>query len=115
MAEKKKREAETPLHTTRRGQIFAIIEERVSNSGYSYMQFEITRKWLVKSSQSEKSGVGLFEHQENEIVDVVRAACQWIREQSKGTEVVAETHDQEVRNGSDTFGVSMQTEDSPEA
>lgn len=86
MADKKKREAEKPLHTIRRGQIVATIEERQSNAGFSYFQFEIARKWLVKSSQTEKTGSGLFAHQEAEIVEVVTAACAHIRDVANGSD-----------------------------
>ena len=86
MADKKKREAEMPLHTIRRGQIVATIDERQSNAGFTYLQFEITRRWLVKSSQSEKSGTGLFAHQEAEAIDAIKAACAYIRDRANGSE-----------------------------
>ncbi|MFC1596333.1 hypothetical protein ACFL5Q_00105 [Planctomycetota bacterium] len=86
MADKKKREVEKPLHKIRRGQIVATIEQRQSNAGFSYYQFEIGRKWLVKSSQTEKTGTGLFAHQEAEIVEVVTAACAHIRDLANESE-----------------------------
>ena len=83
MADKKKREVEKPLHTIRRGQIVATIEERQSNAGFTYLQFAIGRKWLVKSSRSEKTGAGLFAHQEAEVLEAVKAACSYIRERAE--------------------------------
>ena len=87
MVDKKKRETEKPLHTIRCGhQIVATIEERQSNAGFSYFQFEIGRKWLVKSSQTEKSGSGLFAHQEAEAIEAIKAACAYIRDRENGRE-----------------------------
>ena len=82
MAEKKKHEAEKPLHTIRCGQIVATIEERQTNAGFSYLQYSIGRRWQVKSSRSEKQGSGLFAHQENEVIEAVKAACAYIKDRA---------------------------------
>ena len=101
MVDKKKRETEKPLHTIRCGhQIVASIEERQSNAGFSYFQFEIGRKWLVKSSQTEKSGAGLFAHQEAEVLEAVQAACAYIRDRENGRE--EEGKSQPIPSGSNT-------------
>ena len=100
MPDKKKLEAEKPLHTIRCGQIVATIEERQSNAGFSYFQYEIGRKWLVKSSQTEESGAGLFAHQEAEVLETVQAACAYIRDRENGRKEGGKS--QPVHSGSNT-------------
>jgi hypothetical protein len=116
MPERKKREPkEEVLHTVRHGQVVATVELRQANSGFLYESITFSRRFVARSSNKESSANCFFSHQEADLKAAIADACKFVRERANGTEAVAETPDQEASNDSDSFGVSMQTEDSPEA
>ena len=99
MTNKKKSEAAEPLHTIRRGhQVVVTIERRQANTGFEYEVLVPARRFVTRSSNREASGNCFFAHQEEEIVEAVRAACSWIRDRANGNGEVPSPTDEPESN-----------------
>ena len=77
LAMSKKKKAETPIHTIRRGAIKASIWRRQTPTGFEYLDFTIARTWAQKNGK-EASAANYFADNEIDLIDVVRDCSEFI-------------------------------------
>lgn len=79
---KKKKAAaiESPVHTIRAGAVAASIWRRQSPAGYVYFDFSLTRSWQSLSSGNIGHSKNFFSKNQEELLQVVEQASQWIAE-----------------------------------
>ena len=104
MTEKKRPGAlrQEALHTIQCGQVQARIQSRQSNAGFIYREFTLSRCFtsLTAGKAVKKSSSFFIEH-ENSIIQSVREACEWIRNEAsepKPPEPVEEQEDLRIDN-----------------
>jgi hypothetical protein len=80
MPEKKRtNNKNAPEHTIRCGSITASIFHRQSNAGYTYLDFQIGRVFVNRSTNREVHGNAFYENNEQDLIQTVQEACAWIR------------------------------------
>jgi hypothetical protein len=80
MPEKKKTNNKAlPEHTVRCGSITATICARQTNAGYSYLDFQLGRVFVNRSTNREVHGNAFYESNEQDLIKTVQEACAWIR------------------------------------
>jgi hypothetical protein len=72
-----------PAHTIRCGEVTASIYERQSNSGFTYFDYSLGRRWLCASSRREAHGTSFFLKNERDLIEAVRAVSAWLRERDQ--------------------------------
>lgn len=84
---KKKKPAptETPVHTIRGGVVAASIWRRQSPAGYVYFDFSLTRSWQSLSSGSTGNSKNFFAMNQQDLMQVIQQASQWISENEQNT------------------------------
>jgi hypothetical protein len=70
------------IHTITIGSCSAIIELKASNSGYKFLTYRIVRSFVTSTNRTNSSAC-LFESNEQDVIDTVRAASAWIRANAK--------------------------------
>lgn len=69
-----------PIKTIRRGAVAASIWKRQTPTGFSYLDFSLSRSWKLKSGEREGYSQNFFETNQEALFDVVEEACEFIRE-----------------------------------
>ena len=75
--------------TIREGAVAATVWKRQSSAGMEYLDFSLSRSWKSKNGEKEGYSQNFFEANERALVQVVIAACSFIRAQQtefKGTD-----------------------------
>ena len=65
-------------HEIRSGEIGILISLRQSNSGFSYYSYRVVRCWSARATGKETHGCSFFDSDEEDIVQGVRQASEWI-------------------------------------
>jgi hypothetical protein len=80
MSEKSKQSAKVkPRHVIRCRQISANIYFRQANSGHEFFDYLLERQWQSLRSSKVLKGTTLFEANEDDAIECIRKACEWIR------------------------------------
>ena len=95
--EKDAQSKQHPIKTIRNGAIAANIWERQTPTGYSYLDFSISRSWKLKDGQREGYSSSFFESNEAALIDVITKAAEFIRTQNANTSLMS--GDAKVKNG----------------
>lgn len=74
---------ETPVHTIRAGAVAASIWQRQSPAGYVYFDYSLTRSWKSLSSGNTGYSKNFFSKNQQELLQVIQQASQWIAEHEK--------------------------------
>ena len=83
-----------PEHTICCGEVTASIFLRQSNSGYTYYDFALDRSYRSMATGKELHGANFFERHKEELVQAVRKAAAWIREETaRGVKDDSTQHD----------------------
>ncbi len=69
-----------PEHEVRHGQVVATVFRRQTNSGFSYLDFTLSRCWRSQNSAKEQNGAGFFAENESDLIEAIRQASAWIRQ-----------------------------------
>ena len=81
MAEKKTSTTkQKPEHTVTCGEVTASIYLRQSNCGFPYYDFALGRTWKSVATGKECHGATFFDKNEEDVVEAVRKAAEWIRQ-----------------------------------
>lgn len=80
MTNKKPAAKQKPMHVVRAGEVIGEVFSRQSNAGYLYFDFTISRRFTARNSGREVRGASFFHANEEDLVAVIRGACEWIRE-----------------------------------
>jgi hypothetical protein len=84
MAEKKSTNGkQKPVHVVRCGEAIAAIYLRQSNAGFSYYDFSLGRCWNSLATGKESHGSSFFEKNEDDLLQAVRQAAQWVRDKNR--------------------------------
>lgn len=76
----KKQAKQNLVETIREGAVAASIWRRQTPTGFEYLDFSISRSWKMKSGEKEGYSQNFFERNEDALSEVIRRACQFIRE-----------------------------------
>jgi hypothetical protein len=96
MTEKKKSTGSGahPKHTIRSGEVTASIYQRQSNTGYAYLDFSLSRSWKSASTAKEAHGTSFFVENEEDLMEAIRQATEWIRSKIGPSSAAAPPHPQ---------------------
>ena len=72
-------------HQIRCGVVTASIYIRQSNCGFPYFDFSLTRSWKSVTTGKEAHGSSFFDCNEQDLVEAVQRACEWIRGKAEPT------------------------------
>lgn len=93
MNEKKKSiTKQKPEHVIRCGQVTAMIYLRQSNSGLLYRQFSLGRSWSSMATGKEAHGTTFFHDNQEDLIQAVQQASEWIRHKIAGALPDDRTH-----------------------
>jgi len=86
MAEKKKQTTpkKKPEHVVQRGGVIGSIHLRQSNCGFPYFDFSLSRTWKSAATGKDSHGSTFFDRNEEELLEVIREICAWIRRKMTG-------------------------------
>jgi hypothetical protein len=76
-------EAAEPVHTIRVGAVSASIWRRQSTSGFAYYDFSLSRSWQSMSTNKTGHSKSFFTRSCAELLEVIKKACAWIKEQEQ--------------------------------
>lgn len=83
MTEKKKPlEKQSPLHSITCGEIVAEVHSRLSNSGFSYLDFTLERIYVTGTGKATR-GMTFFAKNAKDIAEAANKASEWIRSRSQ--------------------------------
>jgi hypothetical protein len=86
MSEKKRTSPKnTPEHVIRHGEVTVEISITQSNSGYQYFHYSIGRRFNSMTTGKEAHGSSFFHRHEEDLVQAIREASEWIRTKLQGT------------------------------
>ena len=80
MADKKQTTTkQKAAHVIHVGEVRGTIHVRQSNSGFSYLDFFLSRCWASRATGKEAHGSTFFEKNEQDLIQAVHEASAWIR------------------------------------
>lgn len=82
---KSNKDAQAPIEVIRRGAIAASIWNRQTATGFEYLDFSISRSWKTKTGDKEGYSSNYFPRNEEELIEVIRKASQFIRAYEAGS------------------------------
>lgn len=71
-----------PIYEVTCGSITGSAFRRVTNSGFSYIDFTLTRSWTSQSTGKLQRSGTFFQEHEKDIVECCRQMANWIRAQN---------------------------------
>jgi len=94
MNDKKKPAAQKimPEHTIRCGNTIATIHQRSSHTGYVYWDYSLSRTWRSRSTTNDLFGDSFFIDNQDDLVEVIGKACEWIRNKVLSPDAAASAH-----------------------
>lgn len=73
---------QAPAQVIRCGEVTATVQAQLSPTGYQYFDFVVHRHWTRGTTGKESSATSFFDRNEDDLVQAIRAAAAWIREQT---------------------------------
>ncbi len=87
MEKKEKKKGQVPVHVVRKGAVAASIWMRMSQTGFVYYDYSLSRSWKSESSGREGYSNNFFPQNENALAEVIEEASAWIQSKTDPAQV----------------------------